>query len=832
MGLSKIYFCVLCFFMCVPFLLSQEVPIVNYSVNENGQVELEVASSADNYYLLQMRHDPADEFDLFTSLTMGQEGTTVISEPLSAYPIEHYKVLEYPISSPQDTDNDSFDDVMEYGEMPTRGAFNNASPIDDDDGILTIDLLTTFKEMSTANGIPWSSFLDGQEFLKFLIVDYATDSSRVYFINSETHLTHGSFANTVGINDWAPNVAKGEIVFYPSVLADNGTLGVYAFNFTFGDLKGFETTQRTHELLARNMPFLNNNLSYFVADDEESSFLGDDDYDDFLASRIPLLYETELYADIDYLALHQAEGYGFFRAMELTETPNSRDIVLYESIPNSLPRVGGIMTSFVQTPLSHVNLRAIQDNVPNAFIRDPLEIDSIAELLNSYIYYRVEQGEYFIREATLDEVNAWYEDIRPEGEQTPALNLDHTSILPLDDITFDMSDGFGAKCANIATMRTFGFPDGTIPDGFGVPFYFYQEFMEYNGFFEEIEEMLADEEFQNDLMTRIYRLATLRADIKDADMPQWMLDELEAMHESFPEGTSVRCRSSTNNEDLPGFSGAGLYDSKTQHPHEGHISKSIKQVYASMWNFRAFDERDFYRVNQFKASMGVLCHPNYQDEKANGVGVSIDPIYQTQNTFYLNTQVGEELITNPNAMSIPEELLLDRTPTTEDGYIVLRYSNLLDEDELIMTEQDLNDLRDYLITIHDEFAILYDAVGSEGFAMDIEYKITSEDQLIIKQARPWASYWATQEPIVSVNDVRLVNMSYYPNPVGDYLNISCDCMMDKLVITDLAGRHVLTQSINGSQSQVITSHLPKGMYVINGITEKGEVLFAKKMLKL
>ena len=27
---------------------------------------------------------------------------------------------------------------------------------------------------------------------------------------------------------------------------------------------------------------------------------------------------------------------------------------------------------------------------------------------------------------------------------------------------------------------------------------------------------------------------------------------------AFPVGTAVRCRSSTNNEDLPGFSGAGL----------------------------------------------------------------------------------------------------------------------------------------------------------------------------------------------------------------------------------------------------------------------------------
>ena len=177
-----------------------------------------------------------------------------------------------------------------------------------------------------------------------------------------------------------------------------------------------------------------------------------------------------------------------------------------------------------------------------------------------------------------------------------------------------------------------------------------------------------------------------------------MLDSLQAMHDLFPAGTSVRCRSSTNNEDLPGFSGAGLYTSKTQHPSEGHIKKSVKQVYASMWNFRAFEERDFYRVNHFVAAMGILCHPNYSDEKSNGVGISIDPVFNTQNTFYLNTQIGEDLVTNPDPNSIPEEILLNTDPN--EGFLVLRYSNLVGLNQLIMDENYLNQMRDYLSVIH------------------------------------------------------------------------------------------------------------------------------------
>jgi len=734
----KFFLSLLCIVTVYNFSCAQ-VTIDNYSINNIGQVQLSIQGQAGKYYVLHAQHSPT--FNWAVSMTMGVNGTMVISEPSGAYPLANYTITEHDVANPDDYDGDGIDDVTEFNNMPTDAPINFADPVAFIDGSTSIPDAATFMDLAAVNNVGWAPFLDGQLYVKFGILDRDTPEPKVYFINSNTYTIHATFFNSIGAAVVGDD-SSGEIVFNPNEINPNGVIGSYSFNFSFGDAYDFEATQRTYELLAANMPFLQNNMNHFIGQADENNHLNNYAAG-FVGSRIDVVLESDVFAEINYIPFHEAEGYGFFKHMQdVSETPGSRDIVLYDALPNSLPRVGGIMTSVVQTPLSHVNLRAIQDNVPNAYIADPLSIDSIANLLGSYVYYKVENEQYQFREATLQEVNDWYEDLRPTEPQIPIRDLSMTEILPLDSIEFEMSSSFGAKCSNVSTMRTFGFPSSTIPDGFGIPFYYYDEFMLFNNFYEEAQVMIDNPTFQNDLNFRVERLKDFRRDIKDAPMPQWMLDSLQGMHEDFPTGTAVRCRSSTNNEDLPGFSGAGLYTSKTQHLDEGHISKSIKQVYASMWNFRAYEERDFYRVDHFMAAMGILCHPNFQEEKSNGVGISIDPIYETDSTFYLNTQVGESLITNPDPNSVPEEILLYENPSQAGGYLVLSLSNLVNPGELVMDQVYLDQMRDYLSVIHDEFAILYDVVGAEGFGMDIEYKVTAQDQLAIKQARPWVSFWA------------------------------------------------------------------------------------------
>lgn len=813
--------------------LAQVATVVDYTINENGQVELTVNSTEDNYYILQVRNNVSEEFDLSVSMTLGEENQTVITEALRNYPQAHYQVLEYSKSDPADTDNDGIDDITEYSNIPINNPLNAAEEVDEEDGAVILDSFGLFNAMSVSQPeVMWLEFLNGKRYSKFIITDFY-DNPKVYFINGNKHGFHNDFIEHEDIDVDDGVFEKGQIIYHPTIISDNGKPGVIGFNFSDGHGEVFEVVQRTQELLAASMPFLENNISYYVTSNSMDEYEADSAL--FKDSRVSLLFEDDVFGDIDYLGLNTKEGYGFFREMtNQNEIPGIRDIVLYNSIPNSLPRVAGVITSVLQTPLSHANLRAIQDQIPNAFIRDPLAVDSIKRLLNKNIYFRAEPDRYVIREATQTEVDDWFESIRPENTLTPPLNLDFQSIRPLNEISFLMFDAFGAKCANIATMRTFGFPEGVIPDGFGIPFYFYQEFMKANNLFEIVEEMLEDEDFLNDRILREEMLADFRKRIKKSEIPNWMNKALTRMQKSFPEGTSIRCRSSTNNEDLPGFNGAGLYDSKTQHPEEGHISKSVKQVYASLWNLRAFDERQFYRVDHFVTSMGVLCHPNYTEEKVNGVGVSADPVYNTYNSFYyLNSQIGEDLVTNPLAESTPEEILLDKSSAASSDYILIRPSSLAEDNELVLSENYRDKLRGYLTTLHREFETLYKAQGNETFAMEIEYKVTSADQLIIKQARPWVSYESDLDltkPTVSEFEFKV-----FPNPASEYLDVNCEeCEITSLIIYDMLG-NVVQRTFRAYRSdnnvRFPLTGIGAGMYIVVGVNVQGEIAFSGKFIK-
>ncbi len=698
-----------------------------------------VESTTEEYFVLYVRPDLSSDREFPVSVTLGEDGTTTLTEQLSPLPKEHYRVEKFLIADPADIDNDCIDDITELGDPVGMNPLNPARAVPFHDGAVAIPDRETFEALSyKGRDVPYHRHLQDLEFVKFYIIGSPTDNMGVYFMNTETHRIHPDFGDAIGLWEdplWGQGYMGGEIIYHPNAVAPDGSLGVYRYQFQPMDEYPFDDVARSYEALAASMPLLDDNLAYYPMPRRALPLYHRERalYDD---SRINVLLREDILPDVPFLPLNVGEGYGFLRLMSLEERPDPRDVVIYETIPNELSRVAGLITTVPQTPLSHVNLRAVQDGVPNAFIRDALDDGDIDDLIGRYVHYRVTANGYSIRAASPAEVEAYFAASRPLGTQTPERDLTVTQITDLDDIGFDDWNAFGVKAANVAVLRTLGFPDGTVPDGFAAPFYFYDEFMKHNGFYDDIEEMLEDPDFQSDYDTQEKELKKLRKKIKKGETPDWIIDALEEMHATYPEGQSLRYRSSTNNEDLPGFSGAGLYDSKTQDPEETEedgIDKSIKGVWASLWNFRAFTEREFHRIDHMATAMGVLVHPNYSDELANGVAVSFDPIYGTDGSYYVNTQLGEDLVTNPDAHSVPEEILLDLS----GSYTTLVTSNQVPRGQLLMSDAQIDRLRRHLQDIHDHFEDLYNPEPDEPFAMEIEFKITSDDVLSIKQARPW-----------------------------------------------------------------------------------------------
>ena len=710
------------------------------TVVEVGAVPIVVESTTDEYFVLYVRHDlDADTtFEVPVGVTLGQDGATTLTESLEALPKERYRVEKYLVSDPADVDGDCTDDITELADPVGMNPVNPVPAMSFDDGAAAIPNRETYVSLAYKGDSGIDSHLRNLEAVKFHMVDMNTDRPSVYFMNTKTYQRHDDFQAAVGLEVdplHGHETMVGEMVYHPKAVAPDGSLGVYRFQFGANGVYSFKEISYAFTVLAASMPLLEDNLAYYPMWSKAVPRYHKDKslYDN---SRVDVLLAEDIAFDLDFISLNRGRGFGFLRAMSLGERPNPRDIVIYDTLPNELLRVAGIITTVPQTPLSHVNLRAVQDGVPNAFVRDALEAPDIEGLIGSYVQYLVGSTTYYVFAASPSEVDAHYADSRPSEPQTPERDLAVTEITPLSDIEFDDWNAFGVKAANVAVLGTLDFPENTVPDGYAVPFYFYDEFMKHNGFYDDVEELLADPEFQSDYDTQEKELKKLRKKIKKGETPEWIIAALEEMHAGFPAGTSLRYRSSTNNEDLPGFSGAGLYDSKTQHPDETEedgIAKSLKQVYASLWNFRAFTEREFYRVDHLAAAMGVLVHPNYSDELANGVAVSFDPIRMRYGNYYVNSQLGEDLVTNPDAHSAPEEILLHQG----GEYTVLATSNQMQQGQLLMSDAQMDQLRRHLELIHDEFAELYGVEADEPFAMEIEFKITSDDILSIKQARPW-----------------------------------------------------------------------------------------------
>jgi phosphoenolpyruvate synthase/pyruvate phosphate dikinase len=309
---------------------------------------------------------------------------------------------------------------------------------------------------------------------------------------------------------------------------------------------------------------------------------------------------------------------------------------------------------------------------------------------------------------------------------------------------------YGGKAAHYATLTHIeGLP---VSKAFAIPVRYYFEFMQEHGFDEEVEAMLVDPEFIASPKLRDERLEELRDAMKDAPIsPEFMAKLRAKLDADFP-GQRMRFRSSTNAEDLDGFTGAGLYTSKSGDESssdpgdaERTFDHAIRKVWASVWFFRAFEERRYRSIEHKDVGMGLLVHRSFPDEHANGVALTNNPFDKSgaYPAFYVNVQRGEDSVVLPPA-GVTTDAYLQHWDAEGQRVQYFSYSNspLVGDAETVLTTGQINELGDALAKIRKFFGPAY-SNGTEWWSMDVEFKFDAAPgecpQLFIKQARPFGN---------------------------------------------------------------------------------------------
>ena len=723
------------------------------SIDSAGRFSVTVAGEPGFYYRL-LRSTTLTGAPRCVAMAPGEAGMLALADSLGVTRQGFYRVERVPTSAPLDTDGDGQTDLAEMMGRPAQSPLNAARPLDFIDGTLLIPDWATFDALAHRDNFPGAI---GVREIKFLVSAADTAKPELYFINTKTRVYHYDFARSVlgyaeGSDYWTglslfnnetyfTNVRRkfiaGSLILYPSYQAPGRPPGTYAVEFWPTDPVSEPFVRMAVELIGAATPFIANGLAYHPSGETQRSLLKSE-RSAYEISPVPVISSEALFSDVNYTMLNPGVTFGRLRRVDGAEVLSLRDIPILHSLPNTLTRVAGIISSTPQTPLAHINLKAQQNSTPNCYLRHAETDPQILPLLGKYVRMEVTPDGLLLREATESEVDAHFEALRPSFPQSPPRDLTRTTIEPTGALRFADSIAFGPKAANVAEMARW-LPSGMVPAGHAVPFYFYDEFMKANGLYDLAHLMLADHRFQTDPDRRDQLLKAFRKLIREGVVPGSMFPALDAVTSAYPEGTSLRCRSSTNNEDLEGFNGAGLYDSFTHRPpDDGHLANTVKQVWASLWNYRAFEERDFNRIDHFSAAMGVLIYPNFDDEKANGVAVSKNIFDPEWTGYYVNAQLGEALVTNPDPDAVPEEFLIAALLGAERYEIQYsRFSSLVPEGTTILTKAQAFKLADTLSTIQSRFRSLYGKSSDPDFAMEIEFKITVDDTLIVKQARPW-----------------------------------------------------------------------------------------------
>jgi len=253
--------------------------------------------------------------------------------------------------------------------------------------------------------------------------------------------------------------------------------------------------------------------------------------------------------------------------------------------------------------------------------------------------------------------------------------------------------------------------------------------------------MMNDQRFVHDPPYRRERLAAMRERIEQGKVNEDLRAEVLRRLKAEYAGKGVFVRSSSNSEDLPNFNGAGIYSSVPNVREPEKVIEAIKTVWASLWNFEAYEARERAGIEHSKVYMGVLIQEGINSE-SSGVMITTDP-YDKENkdVIYISAKRGLG-IKVVEGVKIAEQILF--RPRSNSVKILTRS----DEDSLL-TFDEKGGVKEIPIT--GDRAVLTDEVVRRlvraasrikgvfgGKHQDIEWAYM-RGQIYIVQSRPFIS---------------------------------------------------------------------------------------------
>ncbi|MDQ3635893.1 MAG: PEP/pyruvate-binding domain-containing protein [Acidobacteriota bacterium] len=463
-------------------------------------------------------------------------------------------------------------------------------------------------------------------------------NNKIYYVNSQKYRFHkdfmiGNYLVLKGQNFFEDVYIKENRRFIVGTIAWQKTVDKFTFEFYEGDMIPADQIKTTYDVI--NKTFYDK--VYFKPNSTRQDELS-------AGSNLKRVTADEISKNQEYLALNTARGVGRIHIIEDinddTLEIGYNEILVLNEVPPSLPPVAGIIITKPSTPLSHVNLLAKGWGIPNAYIKDADKL--FKEYDTYYVEFQTNLTNYEIKIADKEILDKEQKRRESLGEvvKAPPSNLEVVKLATLKEIRAKDSIIYGAKAANLGEVANGNIKNITVPAGFAVPFHFYEEFMKANGFDDKIFDYQYDLDFVHNPRYRRQELEKFRAEIQKGKFDDKLRAEIIEKWKTVTGGKGVFVRSSSNAEDMPNFSGAGLYDTVPNVTEEDKIIEAVKTVWASLWNFEAYEARERNFIKHDGTYMGVLLQVGV-DADSSGVMITTDPFDKdNKGAIYISAKRG------------------------------------------------------------------------------------------------------------------------------------------------------------------------------------------------